>query len=89
MTSGTGSAGSTGARGVATAALSAFLTIVEERPLFAHVAEHNVGSIRVLEMCGFALVHHVALPDEARNEAKKEEGTERLYRLETASRSAG
>ena len=71
--------------GVATAALGAFLTIVEERPLFAHVVEHNVGSIRVLEKCGFALVDQVALPDEA----KKEEGTERLYRLETDSRSAG
>jgi RimJ/RimL family protein N-acetyltransferase len=59
--------------GVATAALGAFLTILEERPLFAHVAEHNVGSIRVLEKCGFALVDHVALPDE--------EGTERRYRL--------
>ena len=71
--------------GVATAALGAFLTILEERPLFAHVAEHNIGSIRVLEKCGFALVDNVALPDEARNE----EGTERLYRLETDSRSAG
>ena len=71
--------------GVATAALGAFLTIVEERPLFAHVAEHNVGSIRVLEKCGFALVGQVTLPDDAGNE----EGTERLYRLETDSRSAG
>jgi RimJ/RimL family protein N-acetyltransferase len=31
--------------GVATAALGAFLTVLEERPLFAHVAERNVGSI--------------------------------------------
>jgi RimJ/RimL family protein N-acetyltransferase len=69
----------TGGAGVATAALAAFLMIVEERPLFAHVAEHNVGSIRVLEKCGFALVDHVALPDE--------DGTERRYRLGTASRS--
>jgi RimJ/RimL family protein N-acetyltransferase len=79
--------------GVATAALGAFLTILEERPLFAHVAEHNIGSIRVLEKCGFALVDHVALSDEARTEARKEarteEGTERLYRLGTDSRSAG
>jgi RimJ/RimL family protein N-acetyltransferase len=28
---------------------------VSERPLFAHVVKHNVGSIRVLEKCGFRL----------------------------------
>lgn len=25
------------------------------RPLYAHVAEHNVGSLRVLEKCGFTV----------------------------------
>ncbi len=40
-------------RGVATAALSAFLDELETRPLHAHVATHNIGSIRVLEKCGF------------------------------------
>ena len=42
-------------KGVATRALTAFLHLVAERPLYAHVAKHNVGSIRVLEKCGFAL----------------------------------
>jgi RimJ/RimL family protein N-acetyltransferase len=42
-------------KGVATRALAAFLHVVTERPLFAHVASHNVGSIRVLEKCGFRL----------------------------------
>ena len=42
-------------KGVATRALSAFLRLVTERPLYAHVAKHNVGSIRVLEKCGFCL----------------------------------
>ena len=42
-------------KGVATTALAAFLQLVTERPLHAHVAEHNVGSIRVLEKCGFSL----------------------------------
>ena len=42
-------------RGVATAALSAFVAEVKERPLHAFVAEHNVGSIRVLEKCEFVL----------------------------------
>ena len=42
-------------KGVATRALAAFLQLVTERPLYAHVARHNVGSIRVLEKCGFNL----------------------------------
>lgn len=40
-------------RGIATAALTLFLDEVEGRPLVAWVAEHNAGSIRVLEKCGF------------------------------------
>jgi RimJ/RimL family protein N-acetyltransferase len=40
-------------KGVATRALSAFLHQVTARPLHAHVVKHNVGSIRVLEKCGF------------------------------------
>jgi RimJ/RimL family protein N-acetyltransferase len=42
-------------KGVATRALTAFLHLVTERPLYAHVARHNVGSIRVLEKCGFSV----------------------------------
>jgi RimJ/RimL family protein N-acetyltransferase len=40
-------------RGVATQALARFVEEVSTRPLYAHVAVHNVGSIRVLEKCGF------------------------------------
>jgi RimJ/RimL family protein N-acetyltransferase len=40
-------------QGVATRALREFLGVVPARPLYAHVAKHNVGSIRVLEKCGF------------------------------------
>jgi RimJ/RimL family protein N-acetyltransferase len=40
-------------RGMATAALSAFLRLEQTRPLYAGVAKHNLGSIRVLEKCGF------------------------------------
>ena len=43
--------------GIATRALTAFLRILTERPLHAHVAKHNVASIRVLEKCGFKLEH--------------------------------
>jgi RimJ/RimL family protein N-acetyltransferase len=40
-------------RGVATRALLRFVEEVSIRPLYAHVAVHNVGSIRVLEKAGF------------------------------------
>jgi RimJ/RimL family protein N-acetyltransferase len=40
-------------KGIATQALAAFLGHVAARPLYAYVARHNVGSIRVLEKCGF------------------------------------
>ncbi len=39
--------------GIATRALSQFLLLVRSRPVHAHVASHNAGSIRVLEKCGF------------------------------------
>jgi RimJ/RimL family protein N-acetyltransferase len=39
--------------GVATRALALFLAHVPSRPLYADVAAHNIGSIRVLERCGF------------------------------------
>ena len=40
-------------RGIATAAVRAFIAEIPDRPLHAHVAEHNVGSMRVLERNGF------------------------------------
>jgi RimJ/RimL family protein N-acetyltransferase len=43
-------------QGVATQALSRFLDDVPTRPLHARVAKSNLGSIRVLEKCGFTVV---------------------------------
>jgi RimJ/RimL family protein N-acetyltransferase len=40
-------------QGIASAAVEAMLTIEPRRPLFARAAEHNPGSIRVLERNGF------------------------------------
>jgi RimJ/RimL family protein N-acetyltransferase len=40
-------------QGVATAALRLFLDLEKTRPLFAFVAAHNAGSLRVLAKCGF------------------------------------
>ena len=42
-------------KGIATAALSHFLTQLSVRPLFARVAQDNVGSLRVLQKCGFVI----------------------------------
>ena len=40
-------------RGIATSALAEFLKVQTERPIHARSAKDNVGSIRVLEKCGF------------------------------------
>lgn len=42
-------------RGVATAALRAFLVIIQDRPIHAAAAKDNIGSIRVLKKCGFVV----------------------------------
>lgn len=60
-------------RGIATAALAEFLGHERTRPLHAYVAVHNVGSMRVLEKCGFVRVGDAATaPDGVK---------EYLYRL--------
>ncbi len=62
-------------RGIATAALAQLLACVPARPLFARVAEHNVGSRRVLEKCGFVQIETVP--------PGPEDGvTELLFRIE-------
>jgi RimJ/RimL family protein N-acetyltransferase len=43
-------------KSIATRALAEYLGIVEARPLYAHVAKHNIGSRRVLEKCGFKVI---------------------------------
>jgi len=42
-------------KGIATRALAEFLKDIETRPLYAHVAKHNIASRRVLEKCGFTI----------------------------------
>jgi RimJ/RimL family protein N-acetyltransferase len=48
-------------KGVASRALNEFLNLERTRPLFARVAKHNRGSLRVLQKCGFVFS---ADPDE-------------------------
>lgn len=43
-------------KGVATQAVGMFIEALGIRPLYAHVAKDNVGSIRVLEKNGFKLI---------------------------------
>ena len=43
-------------KGVATRALSAFLDSQKMRPLYARAAKDNIGSLRVLEKCGFTRI---------------------------------
>ena len=40
-------------KGIASQALRQFLDFIQTRPLYAHVAKHNMASRRVLEKCGF------------------------------------
>lgn len=43
-------------RGLATRVLSAFLELEKVRPLHARVAKDNLGSLRVLQKCGFVII---------------------------------
>ncbi len=62
-------------RGIATAALVRLLAEVPARPLFARVAERNVGSRRVLEKCGFVQIETVPADPE-------DDVTELLFRID-------
>ena len=43
-------------KGIATQALTEFLKKIDARPLYGHVARHNIASRRVLEKCGFEVI---------------------------------
>jgi RimJ/RimL family protein N-acetyltransferase len=60
-------------KGIASAALAQFLGLVTTRPLVAHVAKHNIASVRVLQKCGFTI------SDE--NRPADAEGDEYLFTL--------
>jgi RimJ/RimL family protein N-acetyltransferase len=59
-------------KGIATEALAVLLREVTERPLYARVATSNVGSIRVLEKCGFTTIGSERHADEAMGEEIEE-----------------
>lgn len=43
-------------KGIATEALSRFLTEFTKRPIYGRAARDNLGSIRVMEKCGFRII---------------------------------
>jgi RimJ/RimL family protein N-acetyltransferase len=55
-------------RGIATAALAALLDLERTRPLYAHAAADNAGSIRVLQKCGFTITGRDRIFAHARGE---------------------
>lgn len=65
-------------RGLASAALEALLRLDRTRPMFGRVAEHNVGSARVLERAGFVRVGS----DSGYAEGLGREVVEHIYRLD-------
>ncbi len=56
-------------KGIGTQALREFLAIEQTRPLYAHVAKHNIGSLRVLQKCGFAIEGEEAIAADEKSEA--------------------
>ena len=64
-------------RAVATRALDQFVNEVPDRPIYAHVAAHNAGSIRVLQKCGFQRDH----AQEARTPKPEDEIEEFIFVL--------
>lgn len=64
-------------RGLATAALQAFLKLELTRPLFGRAVADNLGSLRVLQKCGFV----IAGEDRGFANARGAEVTEIILRL--------
>ncbi len=67
-------------KGIVTSALTRFLEVVEERPLHARAAADNLGSIRVLEKCGFRLTD----TERAFANARGEEIDEAVFVIDSA-----
>jgi RimJ/RimL family protein N-acetyltransferase len=71
-------------KGIATAALNAFVTVDQSRPLHARVAYDNVASHRVLERCGFRVI----ATERSFVEARSAEIEEFVLRLEERGSAA-
>lgn len=67
-------------KGIATAALRQFLKQVTVRPLFARVAQDNIGSLRVLQKCHFVITGQ----DKGFAQARGKEISEYILQLDDA-----
>ena len=65
-------------RGIATAALKEFLKLFTPRPLYGRAAFDNMGSITVMEKCGFRHVGN----DMHYSHARREEIEEMIFKLD-------
>ncbi|HWA86165.1 MAG TPA: GNAT family N-acetyltransferase [Opitutus sp.] len=65
-------------RGVATRALGQLLQEITHRPVFARAAKDNVGSVRVLQKCGFKIIGE----DRGFAEGRDEDTEEYIFRLD-------
>lgn len=67
-------------QGIATEALKQLLRLVAERPILARTATDNLGSLRVLQKCGFTIVGQ----DTGFAHGRGEDTAEYLLRLDAA-----
>jgi RimJ/RimL family protein N-acetyltransferase len=67
-------------RGIATQALQRMLHLVAARPIFARAATDNLGSLKVLEKCGFKIIGK----DKGFANARVEDTEEYILRLDRA-----
>jgi RimJ/RimL family protein N-acetyltransferase len=65
-------------KGIASESLMQFLTDLKQRPLFARVVKDNIGSMRVLEKCGFV----VSGSDKGFANARGKEVEEIIYKID-------
>ena len=71
-------------KSVGTQALSAFLGFLKTRPLYAHVAKHNLASLRILKKCGFTIHGEDTAPSE-----DGEPGVEEFVLILESNKKAG
>jgi RimJ/RimL family protein N-acetyltransferase len=65
-------------KGIATKALSKFLELTNVRPIFGRAARDNIGSLRVLEKCGFKMYGK----DSAYSNVRGEQVEELIFKLD-------
>lgn len=70
-------------KGIVTQALGAFLQLNPARPIYARVAKDNIGSLRVLQKCGFIIIGE----DKGYANARQTEVVEYLLELKAADQS--